>query len=262
MERKMTQTTEQVLKQQQQDAERDHGEQQAVTDWESEGPPPEELQDEADFASAQSRELTTPAEPSATPDDGWEQEAGTSRLLRGNLLRFSDRQWSYGRDARPMPTNVQLVALSIRVAWVRWENKKPVEAKVRMRGQPFPTRDELGDNDQAKWARRPDGSLADPWQLTKHLLMLDTKLGAVYTYVTTSGGGFGAIRDLADQVAFMRGVRPGAVPIAELNSADMETRYGRKSRPVFRVTGWHGGGEPTKLAPPSASEMLDDEQPF
>ena len=80
--------------------------------------------------------------------------------------------------------------------------------------------------------------------------------------MTTSGGGQSAIADLADTILFMRGARPGAVPLVELSDADMPTRFGMKSRPVFRVVGWRGGEELTKLTPPSAGEIVDDEIAF
>ena len=44
--------------------------------------------------------------------------------------------------------------------------------------------------------------------------------------------------DLADQIARMRCAHPGAVPVVELGTAPMTTRYGRKTRPFFKVVGW------------------------
>jgi hypothetical protein len=36
----------------------------------------------------------------------------------------------------------------------------------------------------------------------------------------------------------MRTVHPDAVPIVELRAAEMPTKFGRKSKPVFKVVGW------------------------
>ena len=258
----MTKTTEQALKQQQADAEREHSEHQTAIDWESEGPPPEEQQDEADFASAQSRELATTTAP-PTAGDGWEEEAHSSdRTVRGNLLKYADRVWAFGRDARPMRKGAQLLAVGVATAWQRWEGKKRVEARIRKPGAPFPTRDALGHTDENQWERRPDGKPRDCWQLTKFVYLIDSTSGELFTFVTTSGGGQSAIADLADTILFMRGARPGAVPLVELSDADMPTRFGMKSRPVFRVVGWRGGEELTKLTPPSAGEIVDDEIAF
>src|SRR6516165_4707598 len=99
----MTQTTKQVLAEQQRQADREqHGEHQTALDWENEGPPEEFAAEQHDeppldltkFASTQ-RELTTTSAPPPS-DDGWAAEADAAdRLLRGNLLKFVDRVWSY-----------------------------------------------------------------------------------------------------------------------------------------------------------------------
>jgi len=260
----MTQTTKQVLQEQQRQVEQERERaQQVEADWASpeelEGPEdPEDAFDLQRFASK-----TLPTISASTAGDWWNDEATSgTRLIRGNLLKFADRQWTFGRDARPMRAGVQLVALSGATAWQRWEKKKPVEVRVRVPGQPFFMRAELGHTDETQWTRRPDGSVADPWQFTKVLYLADGQSGEVFSFTTTSGGGFSAIADLVDQVAFMRGVRPGAFPIVELGSADMETRYGRKSRPVFKIIGWKGGEELAQLTPPAAGEMVDDEIQF
>ena len=260
----MTQTTKQVRQEKQRQAEQEwERAQQVEADWASpeelEGPEdPEDAFDLQRFASK-----TLPTISASTAGDWWNDEATSgTRLIRGNLLKFADRQWTFGRDGRPMRAGVQLVALSGATAWQRWEKKKPVEVRVRVPGQPFFTRAELGRTDETQWTRRPDGSVADPWQFTKVLYLADGQSGEVFSFTTTSGGGFSAIADLVDQVAFMRGVRPGAFPIVELGSADMETRYGRKSRPVFKIIGWKGGEELAQLTPPAAGEMVDDEIQF
>lgn len=261
----MTQTTKQVLQAQQRQAKQERKrecEQQAEADWgplkEPQGSEdPEDAFDLQRFAS-KGKELATDV-----GGDWWSDEASSGvRLNRGNLLLYADRRFTYGRDKRPLRADAQLVALSGATAWQRWCGKKPVEARVRVPGQPFPTRADLGHTDETQWARRPDGSAADPWQFTKVLYLVDTRSGEVFSFTTTSGGGLSAIADLIDQVAFMRGIRPGAFPVVELGYADMETQYGRKSKPVFHIVGWRGGEELAKLKPPSASEVLDDDIPF
>ena len=36
----------------------------------------------------------------------------------------------------------------------------------------------------------------------------------------------------------MRSVHPDAVPIVELQAVEMPTKYGPKSKPLFKVVGW------------------------
>jgi hypothetical protein len=55
-------------------------------------------------------------------------------------------------------------------------------------------------------------------------------------------GGRGAVADLGDQIQRVRFTNPGAVPVVELCAAPMPTKFGRKSRPIFKVVEWRKGG--------------------
>jgi hypothetical protein len=59
-----------------------------------------------------------------------------------------------------------------------------------------------------------------------------------YTFSTSSWGGRNAVSDLGDQIARMRSVHADAVPLVELRAAEMPTKFGKKSKPVFKVVGW------------------------
>jgi hypothetical protein len=161
-----------------------------------------------------------------------------------------------------MRAGVQLIALSGATAWQRWADKKVAEVRVRVPGQPFFTRSELGHDDRTQWEKQADGSPRDPWQFVKFLYLVAVDSGEVFSFSTSSGGGLSAIADLVDQVQFVRAVRPNAFPVVELHWADMPTRYGRKSRPIFKIVGWKRGDELQQLTPPSAGEQLDDSIPF
>ena len=61
------------------------------------------------------------------------------------------------------------------------------------------------------------------------------------------------------------------MPLVELGAAPMQTKFGKKSKPVFKVVGWKRGGE-SEAVPlienkkPSAAaktaELIADEIPF
>jgi hypothetical protein len=78
---------------------------------------------------------------------------------------------------------------------------------------------------------------ADPWRNTRLVFLIDPETAEAYTFSTSSWGGRGAVIDLGDQTARVRAVHPDAVPIVELRAA-MPTKFGRKSKPVFKVIGW------------------------
>jgi hypothetical protein len=71
----------------------------------------------------------------------------------------------------------------------------------------------------------------------------------------------------------MRTVHPDAVPIVELRSAEMPTKYGRKSKPLFKIVSWKMA-DATAAAPADLQitaqqaeqgvgrAVIDDEIPF
>jgi hypothetical protein len=72
----------------------------------------------------------------------------------------------------------------------------------------------------------------------------------------------------------MRNTRPGAVPIVELQSRQMKTKFGMNPRPFFQVMGWRvKSDEATKLIADSTDKEgegddsktihpFDDEIPY
>jgi hypothetical protein len=177
-------------------------------------------------------------------DDGWADAAKESadRVLRGTLLKFADRQWSKGKEGIPVEDGTELVALSTAAAWVKWSGGKPDEYRMRPPGKDLPERNELGDLDKAAWEAGPDGSPRDPWQNTRFVYLVDPETAEAFTFSTSSWGGRNSVIDLGDQIARMRYAHPGAVPVVELSWAPMVTKFGRKSRPIFKVIRWKKSG--------------------
>jgi hypothetical protein len=215
----------------------------------------------------------------ATTDDGWADTAAEAaeRVLRGTLLKFSDRVWSVGKEGTPLQDGRQLVALSTASAWVKWADGKPAEYHMKQPGEPLPEREELGELDKAAWETGPDGiTPRDPWQQTRFVYLVDPNTAEAFTFSTSSWGGRNAVIDLADQIARMRYAHPAAVPVVELAWLPMVTKFGKKSKPLFRVVSWKKGDfnereaaqiEDNKYATAkgratSMSAAMDDEIPF
>jgi hypothetical protein len=176
-------------------------------------------------------------------DDGWGDAAAESseRVIKGTLLKFSDWNWSKGKEGTTVEEGIELVALDCAAAWVKWSEGKPVEYKLRTAGHRLPEREELGDLDEDDWEAGTDGKPKDPWQNTRFVYLIDAVSAEAFTFSTSSWGGRGAVSDLADQIQRVRYSRPGAVPIVELHAAPMLTKYGKKSKPFFKVVDWRGG---------------------
>jgi hypothetical protein len=205
-------------------------------------------------------------------DDGWDDAAteNAERVIKGTLLKFADWNWTKGTEGTNVEKSTALVALSTVAAWVRWVDGKPVEYRMRQPGEQLPDRDELGDLDESAWEQGPDGNPKDPWQNTRFVYLIDPVSAEAYTFSTSSWGGRQAVNDLAEAIQRMRYGRPGASPVVELHAAPMTTKWGKKSKPFFKVVDWRGG-EPRNEGPPpalalaenrAASMALDDEIPF
>jgi hypothetical protein len=144
--------------------------------------------------------------------------------------------------------------------WVRWEDGKPAEYRCREANKRLPDRDELGYDDQSEWEEGPSGEPQDPWRNTRLVYLVDPQTAEAYTFSTSSWGGRSAVADLGDAITRMRSVHADALPIVELRAVEMPTRFGRKSKPQFKIVGWRTAGGTTTLPsecriPPSAAEQ-------
>jgi hypothetical protein len=180
-----------------------------------------------------------------TTDDGWNDAAveAHQRVIRGTLLKFADWNWTRGKEAIPIEKGKKLAALGTAAAQVRWEQGKPVEYRMRQPGKPLPDREELGSTDKAAWETGPDGKTPrDPWQSTRLVYLVDPDTAEAFTFSTSSWGGREAVINLGDAIARMRAAHPNALPIVALEAAPMITRFGKKSKPVFRIVDWKAAG--------------------
>jgi len=182
-------------------------------------------------------------------NDGWDDAAAEAgeRPIQGKLLKFADWNWTAGKEAEPIAIGTRLVAMATKAMWVRWEDGKPAEYRMREPGRRLPDRDELGYDNKDEWEEGPDGEPQDPWRNTRLVFLVDPETAESFTFSTSSWGGIGAVATLGDQITRMRSVHPDAVPIVELRAAEMPTKYGRKSKPVFKVVGWKTGDNETPV---------------
>jgi len=193
-------------------------------------------------------------------DDGWIDAAAEAheRVLRGTLLRFHDWNWTHGKEANPIEKGTRLVATGTASAWVKWVKGKPTEYRMRVSGKPLPDRETLGDTDEGLWEMGPDQRPRDPWQNTRFVYLVDPDSAEAFTFSTSSWGGREAVINLGDAIARMRTAHPHALPVVELQAAPMATRFGRKSKPVFKVVDWKAVGSGVWDAPQLSSQHPDE----
>jgi hypothetical protein len=126
------------------------------------------------------REQNTLAVPAA--NDGWNDAAqeAAERTIRGTLLKFADWRWTAGKEATEIAIGTKLVALATTAGWVRWEDSKPAEYRMRQPGRRLPEREELGYDDQDDWEEGPSGDPKDPWQNTRWVYLVDPQTAEMF----------------------------------------------------------------------------------
>jgi hypothetical protein len=176
-----------------------------------------------------------------------------ARKIEGTLLTFSDRQYFAGgsKYRKELAIGTRLVVLAIRSGWKHWRDKRVVAFITETDDGRYPTRRELGHTDESQWERGPDGKPIDPLQNSREILLIDPSTYAVYTFCTSAAGGRSSVDDLDNAMRNARRIRPEVVPLVSLESQEMPTRYGMKSRPLFRILDWSvPSAEVTTIAPP------------
>jgi hypothetical protein len=151
-----------------------------------------------------------------------------------------------------------------------WRNKLPVETIIKQPGTSLPDIDELNsDIPREQWELGLNGP-RPPWVKQRIVYLLNPDDGGELTFISTTTGAAIAFERLRDKVRNMRMLRGGqVVPVVELGSKPMQTKYGAKLRPEFVIVEWRNLGGPaiqtqsptligTKVEEPTYEEALDD----
>jgi hypothetical protein len=216
--------------------------------------------------------LTTTTNNPVAITDGWDAQANDSAAcpMKGSSIKFDAGAYFIGREKTLIQPDRQFVAIDVREGWQFLKKDCPAEYSMRAVGGPKPPRPN-SFADPSEWPDGLDGDPADPWKYAKFLYLLDPLSAEVFTFTSSTTGGRIGISDLTAQIQLMRNT-PAAVPIVELQSRQMKTKFGMKPRPFFQVCGWRvKSEEATKLIADSADKegessgttnALDDEIPF
>jgi hypothetical protein len=226
--------------------------------------------------------------------EGDDRPQGAS-IIQGIKTKFSNEATWLKRDDEEMPPNLELVAVEVlRVVQMWGTDGTPVneETIILEPHQMFPDIEEMNAKvPRSKWIEGPDRKMCGPWQASHVLYLLDPQSMDKYTFPTSTVGGRIAIRELRDKIMWMRRLRgPNTYPVIMLSDTFMNTRFGGRQRPHFKIVRWvrlgGEGGEvealpsPNPVSPsavetsaqselslnevkePSLKEELNDEIPF
>lgn len=202
------------------------------------------------------------------------EQAERNRLI-GDRLKYAKGDWLSGKDDAEVARGTRVVVdiANMYHGWICWKDKKPVDARMGRVADYFiiPARDTLGDQDQSLWELNQDGKPSDPWNKTNQVVMKAEKGDQLYTYSTSSVGGFGALAKLSGEYGKRVRAKPNELPIVELETdsyAHKDKTRGRVKFPVFKVVGWvDRGALDTALgaeaaAAEAASEADEFDAPF
>jgi hypothetical protein len=185
-----------------------------------------------------------------------EVSAEIDKVIGAPMCKFTKQGEFSISDIDNIPDGTRCIAHAdqISLGWQRWEDGKPVERRIGLVADKFmpPKRDELGDTDERQWELQDDGTRRNPWQF--QMMVPITRLdggGETYNFTTGSKGGLACVSRLTR--AYGRRVRdekvPG-LPVVELRADHYRHRtYGKIFYPVMHIVGWTGAdGNPLSLA--------------
>lgn len=165
----------------------------------------------------------------------------------GEYLKYAKGDWMHGPNGLLLPIGTRLVAVMgwLMIGLKKWRDNQLVETRMGRLSDGYapPRRDELDEQDDSSWEFDSQGNRRDPWSPTNTLPLVDEKdLARMFTFSTSSRGGFGAIGGLAG--VYAKGARlggEGQYPIVELGSDSYQHKdrsLGRIKFPTMPIVGW------------------------
>jgi hypothetical protein len=264
----MTRTSEEVLREQAQDAAR----RRALAANRDTRPLDRLPLDDTPNSGALATRPTTniPAAPDTrTPQQRYLDEIAPSSFV-GALVKFSkDGKFVISESGEEISADKDFIALcdETLVGWIKFNGQgEPPDRVMGLRYDGFvmPERETLGDLDPRDWPAGLDGQPADPWQHQICLVLQDREALEMYTFSTSSISGRRAIGNLLRHYERLRKSDPDTYPIVRLKAGGFnhrDPRVGWVNTPTFAVV---GRAPKASAAKPDSSPAkdLDDEIPF
>ena len=195
-----------------------------------------------------SNELTVYQDHQPRAVDSFDYDEPGASPIRGGNAKFDAGAYFVGKEKTLLAPERRFIALDKAPGWVFLKKGCPAEYLMQVPGQPKPERPDCGD--EADWPIGLDGQPSAPWKWTLFLYLIDADTGETLTFSTGTSGGKIAIDELTQQIKSMRSMQAGAMPIVELQSVQMPTKFGRKPRPSFKIVSWRNRASAADEAPP------------
>jgi hypothetical protein len=198
--------------------------------------------------------------------DDFDRDDPTTSPIRGPNVKFDGNGYAAGREKTSIRNDRRFIVLDKASGWQFLKKDCPAEWVMWSPGAPKPEQPECPEE---TWPMGLDGKPSCPWKWTRFLYLIDADTGESMTFSSSTSGGKIAIGDLTQQIKSMRLMKPGAMPVIELHSVQMPTKFGKKPRPFFKIMGWRLRGnddEQRQISNESdfaeVNEFIDDSVPF
>jgi hypothetical protein len=245
-------TTEQVLREQQQDA--DRGRQPVPTQSAAPAPATSTAVAPADHRAIRNRYL--------------EQIAGG---MPGRLIKFSTKVNKFvtiddGSDAE----DVDYIALCAEtlVGWIKFGGDDAPPERVMgllYDGFRMPPREELGDLDVTQWPAGLSNAPEDPWRHQIALPLMNASTQELLVFTALNDTGRRAVGRLLQHYERMLRLKPGELPVVRLKVGGFnhrDARVGWVSTPQFAIVGRINRSDVAKPATAPSDGMDDGIPPF
>jgi hypothetical protein len=196
---------------------------------------------------------------SETALDGFDSDADESqsrRVIQGVRVAFTnDFEWVDNNDETISPDRELIMVDRTRVLQ-KWVDQMPVETRFLEPDEKWPDVEAMNEAaPRSEWREGPSGKPQGPWSCQWIIYLVDPLTLDKFTYPTNTTGGHLAVRDISDRIKNMRRFRGEHVyPVITLSDAFMNTRFGGRQRPHFKIVRWvrlgSGGGQVEALPPP------------
>jgi len=181
--------------------------------------------------------------------------AATARIA---FMRFIKGNYLLGMEKENVPLGTEFLVRGASEGWVRLVKNEPVQRIPRQPGVPFPTRAELGDDDDSKWPLF-DGKPSDPWCLSNELLLTERQTGRAVIFTTTSFTGREAVSDLCRLITYHRRSRGAqAKSIVAIGVGMANFGRGPVAIPKFTIADWLDSEAEPEPEPKPPSPLQND----
>jgi hypothetical protein len=170
-----------------------------------------------------------------TAVDAWDCDDPDASPIRGGNVKFADGPYVVGKEKTPLDPTRRFLALDKAGGWLFLKAGCSPEWVMHLPGTPKPERPE---SDESTWPVGLSGSPECPWRWCHLLYLMDVDSGETLTLSGSTAGMKIAVNELAQQIKSMRNLKPHAIPIIELQSVMMPTKWGSKRRPSLKVISW------------------------